>query len=67
MPLYRDRKEAGIQVQLYEPSLWNRRCIAPPVAPVAVPANAAGRGFREMGLVFAVPLALAVLPYALPF
>jgi len=40
--------------------------VAPRVLPTATAANATDRVFWEMGLVFAVPLLLAVLAYALP-
>lgn len=35
--------------------------VAPRIAPVAAPANSKERIFFEMGLLFAIPLALAVL------
>jgi len=40
--------------------------LAPRAAAQPLPANAPARVFWEMGLVFAVPLVIAVLAYALP-
>ena len=40
--------------------------VAPRLVPKAATVNATDRVFWEIGLVFAVPLVLAVLAYALP-